>query len=312
MIPSGENRLLILGATGFFGGWIAREFEAAGGDVIRGDRSSGGELLDPDGLCRLISGVRPAVVVNAAGMSSPAVASRDPAGCFAVNTGGVLNLLEAIRREAPKARLLTLSSAAVYVGKPPFGEESATAATTPYAASKLAMETYCQQYARSNGLRITVLRCFNLIGPNQPTSQATTEFALAALAAGPGGKAEVRVGDPATARDFTDVRDAARAVRLIVDAAGTGTFNLSSGRVHSLAGLAGMIGDLAGVELSLRGSGTGQPASGLLTVNGDSSKLTKVTGWQAGIELEKSLSDLLDNLRHRKADQAASDRPPRQ
>ena len=286
----------MLGASGFFGSRIAAELAAAGIEVLGPERSES-ELLDPAGLNELIAAAAPAAVVNAAGMTSPASARANPSACFAVNAGGALNLLEALRQRAPGAQLVSLSSAAVYAGSAPFDESSATAATTPYAASKLAMETICGQYRRGYGIPVTVLRCFNLIGPGEPSTQASSEFVRAALAAGTGGRAEVEVGEPATARDFTDVRDAARAVRRVLEEEATGTLNLCSGKATSLAELAALTGELTGVDLTLRGSGTGRPASGLLSIRGDFSKLRELTGWRPGITLERSLTDLIESLR---------------
>ena len=297
MNRSAKRSVLVLGASGFFGGWICRALEASGFQVMPASRSEGGDLLDPKDLRRLIGAERPDAIVNAAGMTSPARALADPAGCFAVNTGGVLNLLEAARLESPDSHLVALSSAAVYKGEPPFDEKSATAAGTPYAASKLAMEILCGQYARGPELPVTTLRCFNLTGPGEPASQATSEFTRAAIEVGPGGRAEVQVGEPSTARDFTDVRDAARAVRLVIEREAGGIFNLCSGEAISLTGLATMIGGLAGVEVNLRGSGSGRPASGLLSIYGEGSKLREATGWEPRIPLEASLGDLLASLR---------------
>ena len=299
MSSPGEKRILVLGAAGFFGDWIARDLEAAGHRVDRSTRESGGDLLDAAGLRRLVADVGPEAVVNAAGMTSPAQAMKDPAGCFAVNAGGVVNLLEALRMEAPEARLVALSSAAVYGGEPPFGEGAPTDADTPYAASKLAMEVVCRQYLRGDGRPVAVLRSFNLTGPGEPATQATSEFCQAALDAGAGERAEVKVGEPSTARDFTDVRDAARAVRLVIETGATGTLNLCSGNATSLTELARIIGGLTGAQLVLRGSGTGRPASGLLTVEGDPTLLREATGWRPEIGLERSLGDLIASLQER-------------
>ena len=297
MNRSVERSVLVLGASGFFGGWICRELEANGFQVIRATRSEGGDLLDPEGLRRLIGAERPDAIVNAAGMTSPARALADPAGCFEVNTGGVFNLLETIRLDSPDSHLVALSSAAIYSGEPPFDESSDTAGGTPYAASKLAMEILCGQYAREPELPVTALRCFNLTGPGEPASQATSEFTRAAIEAGPDGRAEVRFVEPSTARDFTYIRDAARAVRLVIEREAGGIFNLCSGEATSLTGLARIIGSLAGVELTLRGSGSGRPASGLLSIRGEGSKLREATGWEPRIPLETSLGDLLSSLR---------------
>lgn len=293
----GAGNVLLLGGSGFLGGRIRKRLETDGATVSAPTGTGRPDLTDPGALRRLIAESRPDAVINAAGITSPGVARAEPAGCFAVNTGGVVNLLEAIRTEKPDTRFVAISSAAVYAAEPPFTETSATAGTTPYAASKLAMEIYCGQYARSAGIPITVLRCFNLIGPGEPASQASSEFARAAIEAGVGGRAEVRVGEPATARDFTDVRDAAAAIALALEAETTGTFNLCSGRATSLARLAETIGDQAGVRLTLVGSGTGRPASGLPEVSGSNDRLREATGWEPRIGLESSVGDLLKSLR---------------
>jgi GDP-4-dehydro-6-deoxy-D-mannose reductase len=291
------GKVLVLGASGFFGNWIRRELTGAGIEVIAPEREGRIDLRDAAALRALIGRHRPDAVVNAAGMTSPAAAVADPAGCFEINAGGVFNLLEALRLEAPKAHLVALSSATVYTGPPPFTEESATGASAPYAASKLAMEILCGQYARGHGMKIAVVRCFNLIGPGEPASQVTSEFALAALAAGPDGSTKVPVGDPATARDFTDVRDGARAVAAMLERGATGTLNLCSGRATTLAEIAAILGELSGTRIDLNGSGSG-PASGLLTVSGDGTRLREATGWEPVLDLGRSLADLLDSLRN--------------
>lgn len=296
---SGPGTVLVLGASGFLGRRIAEELGSSGIEVLAPERAEGADLLDPKGLLGLISRSRPDAVVNAAGMTSPARAMQDPAACFSLNTGGVLNLLEAIRAGSPSTTLVALSSAAVYSGEPPFREGSETAPSTPYAASKLAMELLCDQHARGEETGIAVLRCFNLTGPGEPATQASSEFALAAIEAGPGGSTEVAVGEPATARDFTDVRDAARAVRLLLERGATGTYNLCSGKATSLSELARTIGELTGADVKLRGSGTGKPASGLLEVRGSGEKLKAATGWRPEIALETSLGDLISDIRIR-------------
>jgi len=290
----GAGKALVLGASGFFGGWIRRALERSGWEVIAPGRAEGGDLLDPERLGETIGRTGPSAIVNAAGLTSPAAAVADPTLAFRTNATGVAHLLEAARQHAPEAQVIALSSAAVYAGEPPFAEDSPTGAGTPYAASKLAMEAICGQYARWAGLPVTVLRCFNLIGPGEPASQASSEFTLAAIGAGPGGRAEVRVGNPEISRDFTDVRDAAEAVAGVLAVRATGTYNLCSGRSRSLAELARIIGRLSEAELNLVGSPDGRPGSGLPAIRGEGARLREATGWAPARELETSLADLLE------------------
>lgn len=289
------RRVLVLGASGFFGGRICDELESRGRDLVPASRSGGRgarfDLLDPAGLRDLLAETGAEVIVNAAGTSSPAEALADPAAAFRTNASGTQELLEAIRSTSPGARLIALSSAAVYAGEPPFTEESALAGRTPYAASKLAAEILCDQYARWAGLDVAVLRCFNLTGPGEPGGQATSQLGRAAKGSG-----RSTVGDPDIARDITDVRDAARAVADSIDAGLTGTFNLCSGQPRSLADIASVFSRVSGRPLELSGE-PGRQRKGELKISwGENAKLAEATGWKPGIPFERSLADLLETL----------------
>ena len=151
-----------------------------------------------------------------AGAASVAESWESPDRAFALNAVGVGHLLEAVARHAPGAHMLCVSSAEVYGessgDRLPFSEESAPGPVTPYGASKAAMEVLCDQYAR-RGLRIAVVRAFSLLGPGQLPAFSASGFSRQIAAAELAGEegVELSVGNPSAARDFTDVRDTARA-----------------------------------------------------------------------------------------------------
>ncbi|MDQ2621999.1 MAG: NAD(P)-dependent oxidoreductase [Actinomycetota bacterium] len=302
------ERILLSGSNGFFGSWIRRALSEAGHDVVAGTRSGVDgtirlDLDDPGSVARAVAETGPTVIVNAAGISSPAAARKDPGRCFAANTGGTLNLLEAIRTKAPDARLVTLSSAAVYGAGTDdrLDEEEPPAPHSIYGASKLAAEVLCGQYIRERGAAITTLRVFNLVGPGQPGDQASAEFTGAVRRALEAGRpdVEITVGDPGISRDYTDVRDAAAAVAAVIGSGGQGIFNLCSGEATSLADL----GDtLSGLATTLKGApfavrlrrdpartSPGDPH----TICGSGERLRTATGWSPKTPLSRSLADLL-------------------
>ncbi len=304
------ERILVPGSNGFFGRWICRALTRAGHRVIGTSRS--GTDADPDArfdlrntaaVLRAVGEAMPTVIVNAAGISSPGTARLDPAACFAANTGGTLNLLEAIRLAVPEARLVNLSSAAVYGASTddPLDEEDPLTPHSVYGASKLAAEVLCGQYGREHGMPITTLRVFNLIGPGQPSDQAAAEFA-GAVGTALGrqlDEARVTVGNPAISRDFTDVRDAAIAVAAVIDSGSSGTYNLCSGRATSLAELADLLSDLASKSAGRpftarldRDPNRTAPGDSL-TIRGSNRRLAEATGWSPDIPIARSLSDLL-------------------
>jgi len=295
---------LVLGAGGFFGGWIRRAFEAEGGRVTSPARNRL-DLTDPGAVAAAVAAAGPDVIVNAAGMSSPRACREDPAGCFEANVAGTFNLLEAVAAEATGARLVLFSSAAVYgpgAGEP-LTEEDLPAPHSAYGASKLAAEVLTGQYVREGRLEATTLRVFNLIGPGQPTSQAAAGFAAEVRAALKAGRTSVRipVGNPETARDFTDVREAARAVALAAaaPAAANRIFNLCSGHLVSLGDLARAFDRLAGERSGRPFRVRLRPDQGRVipgdpfTLCGSCDRLREATGWRPCVPLAESLSDLL-------------------
>jgi UDP-glucose 4-epimerase len=100
------------------------------------------------------------------------------------NLGGSLALLEAMRA-AGTPRIVFSSTAAVY-GEPetvPIDETAPTRPTSPYGASKVAVDTALAEYARMHGLGAISLRYFNVAGAHPE-------------AGGPAGGVEPGGGEP--------------------------------------------------------------------------------------------------------------------
>lgn len=300
-----ERTLLLLGAGGFIGSHLAAAAAAAAGLRVVATTRAGTatappcDLLDPAALAACVERVRPELVVNAAGDPSVARSWEHPDGARAVNAGGVGNLLEALARSAPAAHLVCLSSAAVY-GLPgaeemPLGEDAPLAPVSPYGEAKLAMEALCREAGRDAGTRIAVVRAFNLVGPGQPPFNAASSLARQIAEAELGGRpaVELTLGNPGAGRDLIDVRDAARAlVRLSSDEV-TGTFNLCSGRAHSVAEQAAALASLTPLAVETRTDASLARPSDPPLLLGDPGRLREATGFAPEIPLERSLADLL-------------------
>lgn len=289
---TGPETALVFGATGFFGSHIADRLEAEGAAVTRLG-SSGPDFTDADQVRAVVASEKPGLIVAAAGLASPRKALEDPPGCFALNTGGVFGLLEAVRTESSRSHVVAISSAAVYSGEPPFTESSPVSGTDPYSASKLAMELLCHQY-RSEGMKIAVVRSFNLIGPGEPSIQITSELVRAAASAGPRDDVEVEVADAGIGRDFTDVLDAAEAIHRISTTGAKGTFNLCSGSEVSLAKLADVVSQVSGVKVNLVSNGHVNP-TGKRRSWGSPELLRQATGWRAVVPIERSVQRLFQS-----------------
>jgi UDP-glucuronate 4-epimerase len=129
----------------------------------------------------------------------------DPRLYISTNIDGTLNLLEGCRKTGVK-RFIFASSSSVYGvnEKVPFAENDLIQRTiSPYAATKLAGEQLCSNYAHLYGIRCICLRFFTVYGPRQRPDLAISKFTRQILADQP----IDQYGDGSTARDYTFVED---------------------------------------------------------------------------------------------------------
>ncbi|MFI5028632.1 MAG: GDP-mannose 4,6-dehydratase [Solirubrobacterales bacterium] len=302
---SESRSMLLIGAQGFLGAHLHSAVLASGMRVIAADRRAGGpegrpcDLLDARSVAACVAAAKPDLIVNMAGSASVAESWRDPLASFALNATGVLHLLEAVAGHAPKAHVLCVSSAEVY-GEPdrdrlPVTEDERPRPVTPYGAGKLAMEAICGQYARA-GIRIATVRPFNQIGLGQAPSYAASGFARQIAQAEAAGleTVEISVGNLAAERDFTDVRDSARALAEISSRELCGVYNLCSGRPLGLETLISQMARATPLDLRPAVDPALKRPRDPAVIYGDPARLRGATGWEPRIPLERTIEDLLE------------------
>lgn len=305
-------KVLVTGADGFVGGWLARALLEAGHTVggTRGPAAGASRVLTPDEQARIDwrpldlaspDSVSAAVagswdaVVHLAALASGGEARRDPGLAWNVNAAGTARVAEALLGADPL--LLLVSTGEVYGqgSGVPRREEDPVAPCSPYAASKAGAELAAQEAARRAGLRVVVARPFPHTGPGQDL-----RFVLPALAARL--KLAHRIGAPAIntgnlepVRDLLDVRDVARAyLALLIHGRAGETYNIGSGEGHRLADLLSGMQRLLGSRLIAEYDPALGRRSDILHLVGDASRLRAATGWVPRIALDQTLQELLD------------------
>ena len=299
-------RVLVTGAGGFVGGHLCRALELRGHGVVSlfSPRRATGEqlavdLTDPEAVGRALADARPDAVVHLA-------ARARPAGLESIqtlldnNVRAAHNVLEAVRCAAPRARLIMVSSSAVYGAvsreRNPVVEEEPLRPLLPYGASKAAVEAVASVYA-AHGLDVVTVRPFNLLGPGQGAEFVAGRFAqqIVQIAAGRAEPA-IETGPLESVRDFTDVRDAVRGyVALLEGRTGPGPFNLCSGIARSVGDMLREMVALAGVNAEIRqraGAGT-PPGLDVPYQSGSRGAIGKAVGWGPEIPWRETLQDML-------------------
>lgn len=307
-------RALVTGSLGFAGTHLCAHLREAGDDVIGIDRDDG-DLTDPETAGRLVGAHRPEVVYHLAGFANVGESWRDPVGTWDANATATVHLLEAARTHDVR-RVLVVSSADVYgtvtEDELPLDEDSPVRPTSPYAASKLAAEQVARQAWLGHGLETIRVRAFNHVGPGQNPGFVAPGLATAIARNELTGGTEIPIGNLSARRDFTDVRDVARAYRLLMEQGEPGElYCICSGRDIAIQELADTLVGMASAPMELVTDPDRYRPVDIPVLRGSNAKIHAATGWAPSYTITETLGDLLDECRARARSDIASHGNPR-
>lgn len=267
----------ITGARGFIGRHLARRLAASGQRVVGlghgawADAGAWGVArwlngdIAADNLSQLSHDEgRPGTIFHLAGGSSVGAAIAAPREDFKRTVEATAALCDWMRLEAPGARLLAISSAAVYGAghEGPIPETATCRPYSPYGHHKLMMEQVCRAYAETYGLSVIIARLFSVYGP-----ELRKQLLWDACQRLAGGTPVLELGGSgAELRDWTEISDVVRALELIADQASSEApiINVGSGRGMDVAAIGTLLVEAWGGGTPVRFSGVsraGDPPS---------------------------------------------------
>lgn len=258
-----------------------------------------GDIEDPFSIDKAVAAAAPDRVYHLAAQSYPSESWAAPIATMRANVEGTINVLEAVRRHVPHARVHIAGTSAEYgfvtPDEVPISESHPLRPISPYGVSKVAAELSGLQYAASYGMHVLVTRSFNHVGPRQGDRCSIQTFCrqMAQIEAGQQ-EPVLRVGNLEPRRDFTHTNDVARALWLLLERGQSGeVYNLCSGRTTRI----GDIVDLVLAQGRVPAKVLVDPAR-LRPVDepilmGDNTKLRAATGWEPTIGMPQIVEELL-------------------
>lgn len=304
-----NKTVLVTGVNGFVGEHVARRFQDLEYDVTgtaRQDTPSDKvadaltdyhrlDLLDSDSLNELDM-QRFTGIVHLAGRSAVGESFAKPHEYLTENALMTYNLHDQAKDAGFTGRVVSVSTGALYDPNQelPLTEESRTASNSPYAVGKLSAEAVAS-YFRTRGVDTVTARPFNHIGPGQEAGFLVPDMYAQLREVGSDGT--IQTGNLETRRDYTDVRDIARAYSDLVEAEelNYSLYNVCSDKSLSGREILEVIKKVSGLEqatavidpLRLR-------PNEIMDIRGSYSRIHQDTGWSPSIGVEKTIADFVN------------------
>jgi UDP-glucose 4-epimerase len=314
-----NSRVLITGGLGFIGSNLAMRLVDLGARVLVVDSlvpEYGGNLFNVKGIegkIRInISDVRDEYsmeylvqgqdyLFNLAGQTSHMDSMQDPFTDLEINAKSQLFILEACRRKNPKIKVVFASTRQIY-GIPrylPVDEDHPLCPVDINGINKMAGEMYHLLYNRIYGIRTSVLRLTNTIGPRMRIRDARQTFLGIWIRLILEGK-PFEVWDGSQLRDFTYVDDAVEAFLMCAakDEANGRVYNLGGREVISLRELAELLVELnGGGSFKVKPFPEDRKAIDVGDYYSDFRRINEEIGWRPVVSIREALNMTLNYYR---------------
>jgi GDPmannose 4,6-dehydratase len=310
-------RALLTGVTGQDGSYLAELLLEKGYEVYgtvrnsaRANResasASGGmvnyieaDLTDQTSLDRAMEQVKPDEVYNLAGQTFVPVSWIQPLLTMEVTGMGALRMLEAIRRHAPRARFLQVSSSEIF-GKSEDTQQSEGTRLrprNPYGAAKMFAHHITINYRESYGMFACSCIAFNHESPRRAPEFVTRKVSRQVARIKLGLADKIKMGNIEGRRDWGFAGDYVHAMWLMLQQPTPQDFVIATGVTHSVKELL----EIAFSHVGLDWQKHVEIDSALLRraeddpLTGDTSKANKILGWKPTMSFDDLVRMMVDS-----------------
>lgn len=282
-----SKTILITGGDGFTGKHASEYFKKQGYHIIATSRKYENpntykiDLLNKYEVETMIKLIQPDYMLHLAGQNDVKASWDEPLLTFETNVLITLNLLEAIRKHCPNAKVLVVGSIL---------EEF----INPYGLSKNIQNVISKKWAEFFQLDVVVAKPVNLIGPGF-SKGVCAKFARKIVSSeATKSLCQLHISNLETKRDFLDVRDAVKAYELLLRKGENGkTYDVGTGSWKSLFEIVNTFKQLTPITLVYIDENQPVKESKFLA----NPLPLKSLGWKPQYSLIESLQDCLNFFR---------------
>jgi len=254
-------------------------------------------------LFRIMADIRPAIIFHLAAQSYPTVSVQRPQETMETNINGTINLFESIKeirkthKEYDPVVVVACSSAeygsSLTPENVPIPEDVMLLPVHPYGVTKVAQDLLSYQYFINDKIKTVRARIFNTTGPRK-VNDVASDFTKRAVLIDKGKEKVLRVGNLHAKRAITDVRDLIQAMILLAEKGEYGeVYNISGSKVYQISELIRLIETVMNRKFDLEVDPSLMRPTDEPIIYGDSTRLSKDTGWKQRYPLEQTLKDMI-------------------
>lgn len=301
-------KILVTGGAGFIASHITDAYIKSGHQVVVLDNLSSGrkefvnrkakfyeeDIRDKKTIERIFKIEKPEAVNHHAAQISVRNSVSDPLFDAEVNLIGLLNLLEAGRKNNLKQVIFASSGGVVYGEAkiiPTRENYAPLEPISPYGISKLTSEHYLRFYYRTYGIQYTALRYSNVYGPRQnPHGEAgvVAIFSRKLLK----GETPVINGNGKQGRDYIFIGDVVSANLLALVSKTVGSFNIGTAKETDVIKLYQYLKKITAKNIKAKYGPTKPGEQKRSCLNIESAQ--KMLDWQPKVTLSEGLARTVD------------------
>jgi len=198
------KKCLITGVTGQVGSYLAEESLHKGYSVIGLNRRTSlnncgrihhilnddnftlveGDVIDIHSISGVIQSYQPHYLINCAAQSHVHSSFKQPKYTFDVNTIGVLNILESLKKYSPQTKMVQFSTSEMFgdqystdnIGNKYQDENTVLSPQSPYAVAKVAAHHLCNLYRKAYDVKVSCIIMFNAESPRRGENFVTRKI----------------------------------------------------------------------------------------------------------------------------------------